>query len=562
MGISMMLETLGIGLVIPVVAVLVQDDLVVSYPKVQPVLLMLGNPTQLQLVTGGMLTLVGIYLLKNMFLAYFTWRQNCFANDVQVQLSQRLFTTYLRQPYTFHLQRNSAQLIRNVIAEVGVFQTTLFQLMVMLTEGLVLIGITVLLLTVEPVGALIVAFVLGVAAWSFHRITRHHILRWGELRLYHSGLSNQHVLQGLGGAKDVILLGREGDFLAQYLVHNTENARVSRYATTLQALPRLGLELLAVTGLVTLVLTMLGQGRDAASIVPALGLFAAAAFRLIPAVNRVLVSVQTLRFSLPAIDNIDEELQLAAPEPAAKTKHAIVFQTQIKIDNISYTYPGAPLLALDSLFLTIRRGETVGFIGSSGAGKSTLVDVILGLLTPSSGRITVDGQDIQQNLRAWQDQIGYVPQSIYLTDDTLRRNVAFGLPNEQIDDVAVKHAIQAAQLEDFVASLSQGLETLVGERGIRLSGGQCQRIGIARALYHDPGVLVLDEATSALDTATESEVMQAVTALQGSKTILIVAHRVSTVAHSDHVYRLEQGKVVEKGNPDAVLYQLAEVKTL
>ena len=562
MGISMMLETLGIGLVIPVIALLVQDDLAINYPKVQPVLHMLGNPTQVKLVAGGMLALVGIYLLKNTFLAYFIWKQNRFANDVQVQLSQRLFTTYLRQPYTFHLQRNSAQLIRNVTAEVGVFQVTLFQLMMLLTEGLVLIGITALLLTVEPVGALIVALVLGVAAWSFHRITRRHILRWGELRLYHSGLSTQHVMQGLGGAKDVKLLGREDEFLAQYLVHNTETARVSRYQTTLQALPRLGLELLAVTGLATLVLTMLAQGRDAASIVPTLALFAAASFRLMPSVNRVLTSVQVFRYSLPTIDTIYEELQLATPEPATKTKHAVALHAQIQLSNVSYSYLGAPAPALNCLFFTIQKGETVGFIGPSGAGKSTLVDVILGLLTPNAGQVVVDGQNIHQNIRAWQDQIGYVPQSIYLTDDTLRRNVAFGLANEQIDDAAVKHAIQAAQLEEFVASLPQGLETLVGERGIRLSGGQRQRIGIARAMYHDPAVLVLDEATSALDTATESGVMQAVTALRGSKTILIVAHRVTTVAHSDRVYRLEQGKVVEEGNPDAMLYQRRESKTL
>ena len=239
MSVGMVLETLGIGLVIPVIALLVQDDLAASYPKVQPVLEMLGNPTQVQLVTGGMLVLVGIYLLKNTFLAYFTWRQHLFANDVQVQLSQRLFTTYLRQPYTFHLQRNSAQLIRNVTSEVGVFQTTLFQFMMLLTESLVLVGITALLLTVEPVGALIVALVLGVAAWSFHRITRRHILRWGELRMLHTGLSTQHVMQGLGGAKDVKLLGREDEFLTQYLLHNTQNARVSRYQDTLQALPRL-----------------------------------------------------------------------------------------------------------------------------------------------------------------------------------------------------------------------------------------------------------------------------------------------------------------------------------
>ncbi len=555
MGISMALETLGIGLVIPVIALLVQEDLAGNYPKVQPVLHMLGNPTQVQLITGGMVALVGIYLCKNVFLAYFTWMQQRFANDVLVQVSQRLFTTYLRQPYTFHLQRNSAQLIRNATSEVGVFRNAILQGMTLLTECLVLVGITALLLMVEPVGALIVTLVLGVAALSFHHITRRYILRWGELRMYHAGLSTQHLMQGLGGAKDVKLLGRESDFIEQYRTHNTQGAKVSRYQATLQALPRLWIELLAVAGLAILVLTMLAQGRVAASIISTLGLFAAAAFRLMPSVSRVLGSVQSLRYSRPAIDTMLVEFQLDAPEFVTKTKSTAILQTNIQLCDISYAYPGASESALNGLLLTIKKGETVGFIGQSGAGKSTLVDVILGLLTPNSGKVMVDGKDIQEDLRAWQNQIGYVSQSIYLTDDTLRRNVAFGLSSKQIDDAAVKHAIQSAQLEEFIDSLPRGLETLVGERGIRLSGGQRQRIGIARALYHEPAVLVLDEATSALDTDTEGGVMQAVTALQGSKTILIVAHRVSTVAHSDRVYRLDHGCVVEEGTPSTMFHR-------
>ena len=270
-------------------------------------------------------------------------------------------------------------------------------------------------------------------------------------------------------------------------------------------------------------------------------------------VNRVLGAVQALRYGLPVINTLHEELQLDAPEPAAKTPTAPPPSSLKFALPYHYTYPSAPTLALNQLALSIRKGESVGFIGPSGSGKSTLVDVILGLLAPDAGQVAVDGQDIQTNLRGWQDQIGYVPQSIYLTDDTLRRNVAFGLPDEQIDDVAVQRAIRAAQLEEFVTSLPDGSETIVGERGIRLSGGQRQRIGIARALYHDPAVLVLDEATSALDTATERGVMQAVRALHGTKTIVIVAHRLSTVEHCDRLYQLQEGRVADEGAPDRVL---------
>lgn len=553
MLIGMVLETLGVGLVIPAIALLTQSDFARNYPILQSVLQALGNPSQQTLVIGGMLVLVGVYLIKALFLALLAWQQTRFAFGVQVQLSQRLFTTYLRQPYMFHLQRNSAQLIRNVITEVSLFTGNgILPGLLLITESLVLLGLCSLLLIVEPLGALIVLSVLGTAAWGFNRVTRTHIARWGEARQYHEGLRIQHLQQGLGGAKDVKLLGRETDFLEQYRVHNAEGARVGRLQLTLQQLPRLWLELLAVSGLAILVFSMLAQGRVLEAVLPTLGMFAAAAFRLMPSVNRVLGSVQSLRYGLPVIDLLHTEINLVTPEDTSTHSPITLFQIALELSQITYAYPSAAQPALKDVSLAIQRGESVGFIGTSGAGKSTLVDILLGLLTPDTGEVRVDGKDIQVNLRNWQDQIGYVPQSIFLTDDTLRRNVAFGLPNEQIDDTAIQRAIQAAQLEDFVASLPDGLETLVGERGIRLSGGQRQRIGIARALYHDPAVLVLDEATSSLDTATEHDVMQAVRALQGTKTIIIIAHRLSTVAHCDRLYRLERGRVVEEGAPDSM----------
>jgi ABC-type multidrug transport system fused ATPase/permease subunit len=263
----------------------------------------------------------------------------------------------------------------------------------------------------------------------------------------------------------VKLLGRETDFLDQYRMHNAQSARVGQLHTTLQQFPRLGLELLAVSGLAILVISMLAQGRALEAVLPTLGLFAAAAFRLLPSVNRVLGAVQSLRYGLPVFDVLHTELKLATPEVDSAHRPVMLFRTALELSHITYTYPGAAEPALKDISLAIRRGESVGFIGASGAGKSTLVDILLGLLTPDKGEVRVDGQDIRVNLRSWQDQIGYVPQSIYLTDDTLRRNVAFGLSGKQIDDAAVQRAIRAAQLEEFVASLPDGLETIVGERG-------------------------------------------------------------------------------------------------
>lgn len=551
--VGMILETLGVGLIVPAVAMLVQNDPGATYPQIRPALAALGSPSQVQLVIYGMSTLVVVYLMKCTFLALLAWRQLSFAFGVQVRLSQQLLTLYLRQPYTFHLQRNSAQLMRNVGGEVGVLTAVIQHVMSLTTEVLVLAAITTLLLLVEPRGALIVVAVVGGSGWIFHGATRSRIARWGKLRQHHSGLSIQHLVQGLSGAKDVKLLGRESDFISQYRFHSAEGTRVSQFQAALSQYPRLWLELLAVLGMAILVFTMLAQGRSLEAIVPTLGLFAVATFRIMPAVNRILGSVQALRFSMPSITTISNEFKLPSPDLPRRSGRPPVFNDNISLRDVHYTYPAAASPSLNGVSITVRKGESVGFVGPSGSGKSTLIDVFLGLLSPTAGEVLLDGTDIRMDMRGWQDQIGYVPQFIYLTDDTIRRNVAFGVPSDQIADEGVRRAVRAAQLDEFVDTLPEGLATVVGERGVRLSGGQRQRIGIARALYHDPAVLVLDEATSALDAATERELMDAVIALQASKTVLIVAHRLSTVMHCDRLYRIEEGRAVEEGTPAEIL---------
>lgn len=557
MLLGMVLETLGVGLVIPALSLMTNNDLASEYPVLAPWLVRLGNPNHERVVVGGMIALAGVYAIKAVFLAFLAWRQARFSYGLQAHLSQRLFSGYLGQPYTFHLARNSAQLIRNTIGLVSSITNLFQQGLMLLTEILVVIGISVLLLLVEPLGAMIVMMTMGLAAFAFNRFTRNGLLRWGEAFLLHERMRIQHLQQGLGGVKEVKLLGREGDFVAEYKMHNAGSARVSQHQAVLGALPRLWLEWLAVSGLAVLVLVMIGHGKSLEAVLPTLGLFAAAAFRLMPSLNRVLGALQNVRFSLPVVETLDSEFRLMESIVPSQPRRLLTFETALTLDQVSFRYPSTKAYALRNVSIAIPRGASVGFIGGSGAGKSTLVDVILGLLTPESGAVKIDGVDIQSNLRGWQDQIGYVPQSIFLTDDSLRRNVAFGLPNESIDDAAVRRAICAAQLEAFVSELPQGLETVVGERGIRLSGGQRQRIGIARALYHEPAVLVLDEATSSLDTLTEQGVMDAVRALQGEKTILIVAHRLSTIECCQRVFRLEDGRVLDDGGWAAALTNTA-----
>jgi ABC-type multidrug transport system fused ATPase/permease subunit len=547
MLIGMVFETLSIGLVIPAIAIIMQQNFWSRYPVMNQILFFTDNPSQTQMIITSMTILTAVYFFKNIFLGFLTWRQTRFAFSIQVQLSLHLFKTYLRQPYTFHLERNSAQLIRNISSEVLMFTAAIASGLIVITEILVVIGISLLLVSFEPLGAIIVVTVLGIFTFGFYRITKNRITNWGQIRQDHEGLRIQHLQQGLAGAKDVKLLGREADFMNQFSKHNIESARVGSLQLTLQQIPRLWLELLAVLGLYLLVISMLNQeNQNIDHIIPTLALFAAAAFRLMPSVNRTLASIQSLRYNLPVIDLLYEESKLQNTDSTPVNTEIITFNKEIKLIDISYKYSTSSKFALKKINLSIKIGESVGFIGSSGSGKSTLIDVILGLLAPVEGKIMLDGIDIQTNLRSWQDQIGYVPQSIFLTDDTLRRNVAFGLADNLIDDEAVSRAVKAAQLEAFVSSLPERLETIIGERGVRLSGGQRQRIGIARALYHDPSILVLDEATSALDTTTEAGVMAAVTALHGKKTVVIVAHRLSTLENCDRIYKLDHGILIDQ----------------
>lgn len=547
MIVGIMLEALGISAVIPVLALMGASDPAVTYPSIRPVLSWIGNPGKLQLIAMAMVALTGIYAVKTAFLVLLSWMQARFAFQLQRSVSMQLFNGYLSQPYTFHLQRNSAHLINNVVHEAHVFtHYCVLSGMVLFSEGVLLAGIFALLMFVEPVGAGLVVLVLGGTGLCFYRITRTYILRWGKSRQLHEGWRVQHLQQGLSGVKDVKLLGREANFLANYEAHNAGAAEVEQRQNFFQQLPKLLFELLAVIGLAAVVLAMLYQGKPIEALVPTIGLFAACAFRLMPSMNRALLAMQSLRYSSPVIGALSKELKLfsSSPPVIARQSVRLEFNRELVIEDLRYAYSETTTSALRGVSIRIRCGASVGFIGQSGSGKTTLIDAILGLLTPTAGRIMVDGVDIQDNLRGWQDQIGYVSQTIFLTDDTLRRNIAFGLSDCEISEVALLRAIRSAQLEEFVGSLSLGLNTMVGERGVRLSGGQRQRIGIARALYHDPSVLVLDEATSALDSETESGVMNAVEALHGQKTIIIVTHRPSTISRCDQVYQLREGLVL------------------
>lgn len=543
MIVSTVLEMLGVGLMIPALAAMTLDDAPPS-PLAAAILVRLGNPSKARLIVGALLSLFVIYLLKTFVLLLAAYFQCKFISRVQTGLLKRLFSNYLHQPWSFHLQRNSAELTRTM-EEVNNFSQLCSTMLTSVSDSLVLVGVVVMLSCFEPLGTLVAGVTLLIAMQMLDWITGKRMQRWGERRFELAALVGRRVDQGFGGVKDVKIRGREDYFVDQYYRHARVVSELSVRHIVLTQVPRMWLELVAVSTLCVLAGTMLWQGRDSRDMVASLGLFATAAFRLIPSVNRIAMAAQNFRFNESGLEALRHDLDL--PDVPPKVTRSVVFENTIALEGVSFQFANTSTPALQGVTINIPHGKAIGIIGGSGAGKSTAVDVLLGLLEPSEGRVTVDGIDIRDDLRGWQDLVGYVPQSIYLCDESLRENVAFGVPPGEIDEQALERAVRAARLEDFVASLPEGLATVVGERGVRLSGGQRQRVGIARALYHDPEVLVLDEATSALDTTTESEVMEAVNALHGAKTLVIIAHRLSTVEQCDVVYRLERGRVVGSG---------------
>ena len=555
--IGMLFEMAGLGVLIPALGLMLNTDGVNNYPVFQPLLNILGNPLQKELVLYGMLFLVLLYLLKALFLVFLSWRQSKFSAEFSAELSSRLFFGYLRQAYSFHLQRNSAELLRNIRGEVSEFTEITKAVIILTIEFTVIVGIGFVLILQNPLGTLVVTTLLGLSSFVVYGLTKRKLLNWGERRLAHEGEMNQHLLQGIGGIKEVKLYGKEENFLKEFDTHNFGRARVITLQYTMMYFPRLYLEFMAVVALAGAVVMMIIQGKPLAGFVTTIGIFVAGAFRMIPSVNRIMGSIQFIRYSGPVVDVLYKECKLIRDFDAEKISHSfgpiVLFNKEIELKDINFTYALAEHRSLDNITMKISKGESIGFIGTSGSGKSTLIDIILGLLSPDSGKVFVDGNNINDNMRSWQNQIGYVPQTIYLTDDTIRRNVAFGIPNELINNEAVEKAIKSAQMTDFIKDLPEGMETLVGEDGVRLSGGQRQRIGLARALYNDPSILVLDEATSALDSNTEFDVMEAVSTLKNSKTIILVAHRLSTLANCDRIYKLENGKISQQGKPVDVL---------
>lgn len=530
---GMAFETVGIALIIPLFGLIGANP---SGLAVWVSLKAKFGLEQQQLVLLAVLTFVLFYFVKAVFLGILSWRQARFVYKLHAELSDAILGLFVAQPMEFHFQRHSTELGRQALQDTSQFSRgAVMSCLAMATESCVLVGLCGLLLLVEPWTTLSIVFLLSFSAAIFHNYWRHTLFQWGVQRQAYEGKVHQRLHESLTAIKEIKLSGQEKEFLRRYREPSTGFATIASNQVALESIPRLGLELLTVSSISILAAGLALRGTEFDTILPTLAVFAAAASRLLPSVGRLLNHVNYLRFSMPVIRSISSEFErLRNFDAATGSSNALAANVgpweTIEIRNICYTYPNRQEAAIAGLNLTIQRGERLGIVGPTGAGKSTLIDILLGLLKPSAGEIRAGKFDIVQNPRAWHRIIGYVPQETTLLDDTLRRNIAFGMPDDKIDERALLAAIETAQLTEFVSELEQGLETTIGERGNRLSGGQRQRIAIARALYKKPEILILDEASNGLDDATESALLKAITKLPHNPTIVMVAHRASTKA--------------------------------
>ncbi|TMW70539.1 ABC transporter ATP-binding protein [Alteribacter natronophilus] len=545
------LETVGIGLIVPFVGIITNPSLI----QEQAVLSFIYNAFNFQSANQFLLFavagLLSVFIIKNAYLLLFHYAQYRVILNQQVKMSRNLLKEYLTKPYTFHLQRNTADLLRNVNGEVSkVFQGILLSSFQLFTEILVIACILTLLFITAPLATLTASVLLGGSVFLFFRIFRKKISTLGREQQKVSGTMIKWVNQGLGASKEVKVSGKENFFVNAYTKQSQIKANNSRYMKMLEQVPRLFIETLLVSVVLLTMLIIIFQGTNTAQVVSTMALFAMAAFRLMPSINRVVAMITTIRYSYPALAVVYEDLIADASDNEQKNtsikinKGKRYFNRSIQLRNIDFRYPSQENNAINDVSLTVPIGHSVAFVGESGAGKTTLVDIILGLLEPQRGQILVDDRPLKELKSTWQKKIGYIPQYIFLSDDSIRGNVAFGLESHMVDDNEVWRALEQAQLKEFVKSLPDQLDTQVGERGVRISGGQRQRIGIARALYHNPEILFMDEATSALDNETEKEIMRAIDGLKGEKTLIIIAHRLSTIENCDIVFKVSRGGVV------------------
>ena len=562
------LEVFGTGMISPFIAVAVSPETIKNTYWLNVIYNQMNFNSQQQFLIFLGLVLVIAFYLKS-FLAFNAQKTVFkFSYGLKGELSRKLLKAYIEAPYSYHLRINSATLIQNIIdttdaVSIGVASTFL----TLISNTIIVLALILLLVETNAIALILITLLLIISFGLLYPI-KEHLARWGREKFHAYGEMIRIINHGLGGLKETRVIGCESYFENQM----EEQSRIYAKSTTLASaygnLPRFVLEPLIMSFLIGFTFLFIALNRDETqNLTGVLGIFALASVRLLPAVGNLISGINVIRGNSYSLDRLFFDLKELEKEKLItnfdsarvtnkllpKGQQTFQFSDKVILDRITFQYPNSTTNVIKDISLSIRKGESIGLIGKSGAGKTTLVDVILGLFIPQFGDIKVDGVSVYSNLRAWQNMLGYVPQSIFLIDDTLERNIAFGVADHLIDQNKLKKAIAMAQLSEVVAQLPDGIKTIIGERGVLLSGGQRQRVGIARVLYHEREILVFDEATAALDTETEHLITEATKALAGSKTIIIIAHRLSTIEHCDCIYQLEQGRILKSGSYQEVV---------
>ena len=557
--ITTLLEVLGIGLIVPVIIFLIEDDIFDKYPLLLTIVsYFYDQPEKTELVKFGLLCLLSVYFIKNFFIGFFSYYESRFAWGVKADVSRRLFNYYINEELSFHNKKNSAFLINNITKETAVFFHVVMHLIILISEIFIFTGIALLLIYYQTSVFLIISITAIIFIGIYNFFTADKLASLGKERQKQDGLIIQKIQQGLGGIRELKIYNRQIGFLNMFQKSNQELYTVSWLQQLIQKLPRLLLEIVIVLAMVNAIFMFLRTNLSINDVIITLGLFALAAARILPSLNRIYRAFQTLKFGLPSVNLLNAELSKVkknkfiiseSEKDNNETKPLIKklnFNTSIKLKDISFKYLNSEKKIFDKVNFDITKGKLIGITGSSGSGKSTLVDIILGLLKPDEGHVLVDDTNIHENLLGWQKNVSYVPQAVFLTDDKLKKNITFGVSEENIDEAKLKKAVEASELQEFVKSLPEGLNSIIGERGSRISGGQRQRIGLARALYHEPKLLVLDETTSSLERETEKKIMESILKIQKSITIILISHDDNLIKNCDIVYYVENKKIIKK----------------
>ena len=547
-------ETFSIGVILPFMYLILNPKMIQEYPILQRIyeLPFVGNYTRFVVLMCAALAL--IFVLKSFYMFFLIYVQNRLSFNRQVAISKELFRSYITKPYTFFFEHNSAEMQRNINVLVpnaitGVFLAGLS----LITEGLIIIFIVIFLFVVSSISATIVVFAIGGISFAFYLRLKSSLDRTAKKENKYGTKMVKAVNEGLGSIKEIKILGRTKNFVDEFEQNSSDYAKARAMMNLMSQTPRLLIETITVLGIIAIVIVNMLSGKSVEAIIPTLAIFGMAAFRVMPSINRVLTNLTSIRYSAVSLEAFyedlitskseDQKMPQASSDNAKEGKKDFKFSRDLKLNNISYRYPNTEEDVLSHVDLTIKKGTSIGIVGPSGSGKTTLIDLILGLISPNSGEILIDQINAEEVMEAWRRDIGYVPQTISLIDDSIGRNVAFGIPEADKSLEKIWKALEIAHMKDYVEALPEGLDTNIGETGIKLSGGQRQRLGIARAVYHNPEVLIFDEATSSLDTEIEKTISDAISRIGKNKTVIIIAHRLNTLDTCDEIYEV-RGKTL------------------